>query len=337
MEQHNTKISILVAVYNAEPFLHQCLNSLKEQTLHDIQIIMVDDASTDRSLSILEAYAKEDNRFVVLRQSINQGQAVARNCAVKAASGLFMTMVDADDWLAPDALEKAWNVVEEHPNTDAVLFDLIKFYEDNSYKAYWKEPGGGLFPSDGMLRGQEAMEKSLEWGLHGLYIVRSDIQRHYPYDATCRLYSDDNTTRIHYLHSREVRFCTGRYFYRQHEESCTGRITPLYFESLSAQHHLHKMLIDEGIDPTIINRYERYRWLQLVDNCYYLSLHHNAFTYEERRTAKDKIHSAWCSFHRSDIAFSARSKFGYCHCHLFPLFWLQEHAYFGLRRLFHIL
>lgn len=329
-----SKISILVAVYNAEPWLRQCLDSLRAQTLTDIQIICVDDASTDGSAALLDEYARLDSRFTLLRQSENHGQAVARNRAIEVADGAFMTMVDADDWLAPDALEQAWRIVEQHPETDAVLLDLIKVFPNERYEPYWQEPGGGLFDSEGKLSGREAMEKSLEWGLHGLYIIRSDIQRTYPYDDTARLYSDDNTTRIHYLHSREVRYCSGRYFYRQHTGSCTGGVSPLYFESLAAQRHMHEMLLAEGIDNGTVRRYERYRWLQLVDNCYWLTLHHDDYTACERHEAKMKIRSAWHTFRRTDIPFCARSKFGYFRCLTFHGFWAQESLYFALRKRF---
>lgn len=330
-----TKISILVAVYNAEPWLRQCLDSLRAQTLTDIQIVCVDDASTDGSAALLEEYALKDNRITVLHQPENQGQAVARNRAIKVADGAFMTMVDADDWLAPDALEQAWKVVETYPDTDAVLLDLIKVFPEERYEPYWQEPGGGLFGNEGVLSGREAMEKSLEWGLHGLYIVRSDIQRAYPYDDTARLYSDDNTTRIHYLHSREVRYCTGRYFYRQHTASCTGGVTPLYFESLAAQRHMHEMLLAEDIDRATIRRYERYRWLQLVDNCYWLALHHDDYSADDRQLAKEKIQHAWHTFRRTDIPLNARSKFGYLRCFTFRGFWAQEQLYFALRKRLH--
>lgn len=330
-----SKISILVAVYNAEPWLRQCLDSLRAQTLADIQIICVDDASTDGSAALLDEYARLDSRIIVLRQDENRGQAVARNRAITVADGTFMTMVDADDWLAPDALEQAWKVVEAHPATDAVLLDLIKVFPDERYEPFWQEPGGGLFGDKGVLSGHEAMEKSLEWGLHGLYIIRADIQRAYPYDDTARLYSDDNTTRIHYLHSREVRYCTGRYFYRQHAASCTGGVSPLYFESLAAQHHLRQLLLAEGIDTAILRRYERYRWLQLIDNGYWLALHHDDYSPEERRTAKAKICRAWHTFRRTDIPLRARTKFGYFRCLTFPLFWAQERLYFTLRKRLH--
>ena len=77
------KVSVLVAVYNAEPFLSKCLDSLVNQTLKDIQIICVDDASIDGSLALLRDYAARDSRIEVITLQANQGQAHARNVALQ--------------------------------------------------------------------------------------------------------------------------------------------------------------------------------------------------------------------------------------------------------------
>lgn len=320
-----SKISILCAVYNAEPFLPQCLASLTGQTLRDIQIICIDDASTDRSPEILRRYAAADPRIVVLHNTHNEGQASARNKGIPMADGAFITMVDADDWLAPDALEQAWNVLEQHPRTDAVLFDLVKVWPDREEH----------YPSlpEPVLNGKEAMRLSLDWQIHGLYLVRSDIQRRWPYDDTARLYSDDNTTRLHYLASREVRACEGKYYYRQHAQSATQRISPLRFESLRAQQHMHQMLVEEHVDDSIVDDYEKYRWLQLIDCCYYLYLNRSHFTAKERAEARCQIATARNQIAKDALPASLTRKFGYRPCRSFRTFTAQEWLYFTLRKL----
>lgn len=79
------KISIIVAVFNDEKHIAECLDSLVEQTLHDIQIICIDDCSTDNSLSIVKQYAARDKRIEVISLEANQGQAKARNIGLKIA------------------------------------------------------------------------------------------------------------------------------------------------------------------------------------------------------------------------------------------------------------
>ena len=92
-----TKVSVLVAVYNAAQYLHDCLDSLLNQTLKDIQVICIDDCSTDSSLSILNEYAQKDSRVKVLQLNMKCGKAHARNEGLKIARGEFICMLDADD------------------------------------------------------------------------------------------------------------------------------------------------------------------------------------------------------------------------------------------------
>lgn len=97
-----TVFSIIVPVYNSQEFLHKCLDSLVNQTLHDIEIICIDDGSTDDSLSILREYANADNRVIVITQQ-NSGPSVARNKGLFIAKGKYILFVDSDDWLEYDA------------------------------------------------------------------------------------------------------------------------------------------------------------------------------------------------------------------------------------------
>lgn len=97
-----TVFSIIVPVYNSQEFLHKCLDSLVNQTLHDIEIICIDDGSTDDSLSILREYANADNRVIVITQQ-NSGPSVARNKGLSIAKGKYILFVDSDDWLEYDA------------------------------------------------------------------------------------------------------------------------------------------------------------------------------------------------------------------------------------------
>ena len=240
-------VTILTAVYNAEATLARCLDSLLSQTCADLQVVAVDDASTDRSLSILEDYARRDDRLTVLRQTVNKGQACARNRALEVARGEWICMVDADDWLAPDALEKAMAVVQTHPDdTDAVLFRLVRVWPDGREEPYplTLPPDLAVLPlNEVALTGLQAMELSLDWHIHGLYLVRRDIHLAYPYDDSCRLYSDDNTTRLHYLYSRRVRFSQATYYYLQNPLSTTLRVSAQYFLCLPAEEHMRHLLL----------------------------------------------------------------------------------------------
>ena len=111
-----------MAVYNAEKYLRKCLDSLLEQHLREIQIICVDDASTDSSRDILDEYALRDNRVEVIALPENVGQARARNRGLQVAKGEYVCFLDSDDWFSPDALQQAVETFDENPRPTACFF-----------------------------------------------------------------------------------------------------------------------------------------------------------------------------------------------------------------------
>ena len=108
------KISVIIPVYNVEQYLRQCLDSVVNQTLKDIEIILVDDGSTDSSLSICNEYAQKDSRIKVLKQN-HKGAGAARNKGIKNSKSEFVIFLDADDYYPEtDILETLYNNAKEH-------------------------------------------------------------------------------------------------------------------------------------------------------------------------------------------------------------------------------
>ena len=104
------QISVVLPVYNVEEYLRQCLDSLANQTFEDFEVICVNDGSGDSSLSILEEYASEDERFKIISQE-NKGLSGARNTGMDYIKGKYTIFVDSDDWLELNALEKLYNKI----------------------------------------------------------------------------------------------------------------------------------------------------------------------------------------------------------------------------------
>lgn len=98
------KVSVIIPVYNVEKYLRECLDSVVNQTLKDIEIICINDGSTDGSLKILEEYAKRDERIIVINQQ-NQGVAKARNIGLEKAKGQYLSILDSDDYFEQTMLE----------------------------------------------------------------------------------------------------------------------------------------------------------------------------------------------------------------------------------------
>lgn len=133
-------LSIVVPVYNSERYLEECLDSLRRQTLQDIEIICVNDGSTDGSLILLQKYAALDERIRIINQP-NAGPSKARNEGVKAALAEYIAFVDADDTLVPDAYEKALSFMS--PDMDMVCFGIQVYgsssdSEQKESDAYYK-------------------------------------------------------------------------------------------------------------------------------------------------------------------------------------------------------
>lgn len=124
----NPKISVIVPIYNVEPYLKECLDSLINQTLENIEIICIDDSSTDNSLKILKEYAKKDNRIKVYTQQ-NQGAYVARNYGLSVATGEYVGFIDPDDTMEPNTFGFSYNKAKEN-NADIVVFGAQTFPED---------------------------------------------------------------------------------------------------------------------------------------------------------------------------------------------------------------
>ena len=103
----SVKVSVILPVYNASDYLHQCMDSIVGQTLKDIEIICVDDGSTDNSLDILKEYEQKDKRVKVIQQK-NAGAGAARNNGLSIATGEYLSFLDSDDFFEPDMLEKAY-------------------------------------------------------------------------------------------------------------------------------------------------------------------------------------------------------------------------------------
>lgn len=119
--ESSVKVSVIVPVYNDAPHLYRTLESLTMQTLRDIEIICIDDHSTDESLEILNEYAKRDSRIVLLRHDVNASASQARKDGVLGSQGKYVMFCDGDDEFVPEACEKAYDAIERY-QTDVVQF-----------------------------------------------------------------------------------------------------------------------------------------------------------------------------------------------------------------------
>ena len=148
--QSNELVSIIVPVYNCEKYIDRCIKSLIGQTYKNLEIIIINDGSTDNSLEIIRKYEKKDTRIKLIDKN-NEGVSVARNFGIKHANGKYLTFVDADDWLELNAIEIYHNVMLEY-NVDVVRgnYYLNKNAESIYKKGKMYEFSNKFFDSKGI-------------------------------------------------------------------------------------------------------------------------------------------------------------------------------------------
>lgn len=128
-------ISIIVPVYNVAPYLPKCLDSLVNQTYRDIEIICVNDGSTDGSLAILKEYVKVDERVKIISRE-NRGISCSRNEALDIAQGEWTMFVDSDDWIDSNTCESALNLALQH-QADVVMWAYVREFRNQSLPKYY--------------------------------------------------------------------------------------------------------------------------------------------------------------------------------------------------------
>ena len=132
------KVSVIIPVYNVEAYLKQCLDSVINQTLKDIEIILVDDESPDNCPKICDDYAKKDKRIKVIHQK-NKGLSGARNTGMEFATGEYIAFIDSDDWIEKTMLRTLFSTAEKH-NSDVAVCNVNLCYPSGKVenKKYWR-------------------------------------------------------------------------------------------------------------------------------------------------------------------------------------------------------
>ncbi|MCQ2735177.1 MAG: glycosyltransferase [Alphaproteobacteria bacterium] len=130
------KVSVIVPVYNTAKYLQCCLDSIIGQTLRDIEIVCVNDGSTDESLKILQEYMENDSRIKIISQK-NQGLSAARNAGLKIASADYISFVDSDDFIHPEFLEQLYNAIQK-TKCDVAGCDFAKIKKNKQLPFAWK-------------------------------------------------------------------------------------------------------------------------------------------------------------------------------------------------------
>ena len=131
----NPKISVIVSVYNTEKYIEKCLDSLMNQTYNNMEIVVINDCSTDGSLKILKKYAKKYNNIILIENKENKGLSYSRNVGLEKATGEYIGYIDSDDYVDHDYYEKMMKAIKKEKSEIAIA-DMKIVYEDGSFPDY---------------------------------------------------------------------------------------------------------------------------------------------------------------------------------------------------------
>ncbi len=207
-------VSVIVPVFNMQEYLEKCLGSLEKQTLENIEVIIVDDGSTDGSKQIYDSFVRRDPRFSVIHKE-NEGLSAARNDGLAVARGRYIMFVDSDDWVEPEFCEMPFHTAEE---TGAELVAFLRVWHSNNASKQ-QEP----FPAEGITDKGEALTNL--WQLVGviawnkLYHRRLFEGERYPVGRL----SEDTALTHRLIYNAEEVFLLNRYLYH-HRTNRPGSI-----------------------------------------------------------------------------------------------------------------
>lgn len=218
-------ISVIVPVYNVESLIERCVGSILRQTHNQLEVIIVDDGSTDRSFEVCSRIAKDDSRVRLVKQA-NGGVSAARNSGLALASGDFITFVDSDDWIDADFLEVLLGLIKQ-TNADIALGGIRHV---DSHFSPQNFDGNGEFKDDRVLSREQALDSLCRRSIPNQMTVWAKLYRRHCIDGmrfpTARRLAEDEFMAHRLLIRSSAMAITEKshYYYWQHPTSLTGVI-----------------------------------------------------------------------------------------------------------------
>ena len=326
--KHDPIVSVVVAVHNMKEHIRQCIESVLNQSLQELELVLVDDVSTDGTADILREYTEKDKRVRLVWQPQNGGAQLARNAGISVSCGKYITTLDHDDFLASDALACAIDTFRNHKDLRCVCFREIRILPDGSFLEHREKNSFGL------INGEEAYRRSISWnGITGRMIVTRELQMQYPFDNCERVYGEDNTAQMQFLASPLVASCQGIYYHRLLDTSLSHKVSLNNIRGNIRFTNMKRQLKAHGYSNEILSLNETAFWKSIVSSYYYYHRYRHRFSQEEQQEALYLIKYMREQIDTALLAPSTRWRPGYWKMPSWILFRLQEETYFLLRRL----
>ena len=237
MSEDEGKVSIVIPVYNGEKYLYKLIDSLENQTYKNIEVIFVEDQSTDSSKQILEKICLKDNRFSILTADYKLGNAVrGQEFALPFCSGNYYFFLSQDDFMDYNLIEKAVKKSVQK-DADVVLPNMILYYEDKKSEKALNYPLDGNYNQ--ILSSKEAFWLSLNWKIHGFALRKMKLVR--KIGIVAEYYNScEYCIRKSYLNANKICFVNSNYYYRQdNEEAITKGVKYFHVDIIINSYKLY--------------------------------------------------------------------------------------------------
>lgn len=256
MESIGIKVSVVIPVYNAEKYIGECLESIVSQSLQQIEIICVNDGSTDGSMDILEAFSGKYEKIKIFNQK-NTGTSFSRNRGLRVAKGKYIYFMDCDDMLLPGALERLYDLAE-CKKLDMLLFNAMVKYENKKLKEqyHFDEYFEKVKDYDGVKNGQYLFCEMWENAEYDDCVWSRFVKKSFLEDNKILFYegirySDSIYSLICHIRAKRTYYIAEKYYvYRIREESMmTSKMSKNHLYSLVVVYHeILKVLYTEKLD-----------------------------------------------------------------------------------------
>lgn len=326
MQNNYPLVSVIIAANNAEKTLSRCLDSILAQSYRNLEIIVINDASTDNTQDILNDYAARDNRIVLLSMKQNSGAPAARNEGMKITRGEFMTTIDADDRIDINTIELSVNELLADNELDLVTYDTIIVNTHTGVATPYKT--NPQVPK--VMNGREACYWSIQFDYSLLGMSRSPLEQNMPAKSEYGQHSDETVTQMICLRARKVKRGAGKYYYYMEPSSITHNISVKLFERIDGRMLLRKQFLEENLDKSFISRLDKKRWMELIEMCYLFHVNKSKLSFEEQVFIFNKLSDTYDSFHWRDLPLKIVLKPRFMMLPSFPLFYKQLSLVFKL-------
>lgn len=269
------KVSIIVAAYNIEDYIKRCMDSIVNQTFEEIEIIVVNDGSTDNTLKIIEGFANNDARIKIIDKQ-NEGLIEARKSGLNIANGEYILFLDGDDWLHIEAIEKLYKKAKQD-NSDIVLYNFYLAYDNNRLEAKTSFEEIVKYENDYLKLSLTGQIGANIWAkfLRREFLIDNNIE--FVKDIT---YAEDvATTNLLFMHNPKVSTINENlHYYYQRQNSVTKIVDERVFDIPKALEFIKLNLEKQGL-------YEKYKeeydylfykhiyFYQIISSTYYIGIH----------------------------------------------------------------